>query len=111
MAKKQPQRTKNIKTAQSRNAPRKHGKSSIKKDKTQWNFPLTKKNLIILAIGLGVILIGYALMATGISEGPAVPDGKWNNPFAVSVAPLLLVIGYCVIIPIAIFKFFKKEDQ
>ena len=50
-------------------------------------------------------------MATGVTEEPALPDGKWNNPFAVVVAPLLLVIGYCVIIPLGLIKFFSKKKN
>ena len=77
----------------------------------EWKSPLTKKNYQILGIGLGVILLGFILMATGITEKPAVPDGKWNNFFAVNVAPILLLIGYCVIIPYGIMKFFRNKTQ
>lgn len=74
-----------------------------------FKFPLTKGNYIILGIGLLVIVIGYLLLMTGITEEPAVVDGKWNNVFAVVIAPIVLVIGYCVLIPLAIMKVFKKE--
>ncbi len=80
------------------------------KKRVKWNFPLTKKNFIIAAIGLAVILLGFLLMATGITEDSALPDGKWNNVFAISIAPILLVIGYCILIPLAIIKFFGKKD-
>lgn len=86
-------------------------KASKTTPKTKWEFPLEKQNLILLAIGLVVILIGYALMSTGITEEPAIPDGKWNNPMAVTIAPVLLIIGYCVIIPVAILKSFKKKEE
>jgi hypothetical protein len=76
-----------------------------------WEFPLNKKNLQILGIGIIVILIGFGLMATGITDDAAVPDGTWNNPFAVSVAPILLLIGYCVIIPYGILKYFKGNES
>jgi membrane-bound ClpP family serine protease len=82
-----------------------------RKKAIQWNFPWNKKNFILLAAGLAVILIGFALMATGITEEPAVPEGTWNNPMAVTIAPILLVAGYCVIIPYAIIKLFKKEES
>ena len=92
------------------------GKSSkYHKKAILWNFPLNRKNLIYLAIGLGVILLGYLLMATGITEDTATPDGKWANIFAVQISPVILLIGYCIIIPIAILKFFPsqkdKEEQ
>lgn len=79
--------------------------------KVQWEIPFSKQNVIIAAIGLAVILVGYALMATGITDQPAVPDGKWNNFMAVTAAPFLLVIGYCIIIPIAIMKRFDKNTN
>lgn len=81
-----------------------------KKNTVKWEFPLDKNNLMIVGIGLVVILIGYMLMATGISEEPAIADGKWNNPLAVTVAPILLLIGYTVIIPFGIIKKFKKPE-
>lgn len=82
--------------------------------KVNWEFPLQKKNFVILAIGIGLIILGYLLMATGITDQPAVPDGKWNNVFAVQIAPVILVIGYCIVIPYSIMKFFgghKDETQ
>ncbi len=75
------------------------------------DFPMTKKNLYILGIGIIVILFGFGLMATGITDEAAVPDGTWNNPFAVSIAPLVLLIGYCVIIPYGILKYYKDEGS
>ncbi len=85
-------------------------RKAIKK-KVKWEFPLLRQNYLILAVGLLVILTGFALMSTGITEEPAVPDGTWNNPMAINVAPALLVIGYCVIIPFAILKYFGKKDS
>lgn len=79
--------------------------------KIEWEFPLSRTNFIYLAVGLGVIIIAFALMATGISDEAATVDGKWNNPLAVQVAPILLVIGYCVIIPLGILKLFKKKED
>jgi len=76
-----------------------------------FKYPLTKSNYIILGIGLIAIVVGYLLLMTGITEEPAVVDGKWNNVFAVVIAPVVLVIGYCVLIPLAIMKVFKKEKE
>lgn len=81
-----------------------------KKETVKWKFPLEKQNLIIIGVGLVVIILGYILMATGVTEEPALPEGKWNNPLAVTVAPILLVIGYCVIIPYGIIKRFNKTN-
>jgi hypothetical protein len=86
-------------------------RTAIKKKKTvTWDFPLHRKNFYYLAAALGLIILGYVLMATGITEGSALPDGKWNNPMAVIIAPILLFIGYVVLIPLGIYKFFGKKD-
>jgi len=90
----------------------KHTVRSSKKAKSNnWQFPLDRKNLIYIGVGLAVIIVGYLLMATGITEQPAVANGKWDNPFAISIAPILIVIGYCVIIPYAIIKVFKNDKS
>lgn len=85
----------------------KKGKSTA----AMWSFPLVKKNFIILGLGVAVILLGYLLMATAIGEGPAVVDGKWNNVWAVVVAPFLLVIGYFGLIPYGVWKFFNTASE
>ncbi|OGF97799.1 MAG: hypothetical protein A2Z06_00675 [Candidatus Glassbacteria bacterium RBG_16_58_8] len=46
----------------------------------------TRKNYILLAAGLALITAGYLLLARG----------------SITLAPILLILGYCVIIPIAI---------
>jgi hypothetical protein len=53
---------------------------------------LTKKNYMIIGLGILLIVIGYILMAANSVDGflPTV------------VAPILLVAGYCVIIPLGI---------
>jgi len=82
-----------------------------KKTKVEWNFPLKKNNFIIAGIGLATILLGYALMSTGLGGEYAQIDGTWNNPLAVSVSPIILVIGYCVIIPYSILKYYGTNEK
>ena len=68
----------------------------IKQKKTQ--FPLNTKNYQLFGIGILIIILGYM----ALSKGPA--DSFWS----LTLAPILLVIGYCVIIPIAII--YKKKS-
>ncbi|MCX7909632.1 MAG: DUF3098 domain-containing protein [Ignavibacteria bacterium] len=82
-----------------------------KKSKPVWTFTLNNENLKWFAIGFGFVILGYILLATGITEEPALPQGKWNNPLVINVAPIVLVIGYCIIIPYAILKTFKKKQE
>ena len=55
-----------------------------------WSFG--RINYLLFGIGLIVILLGYLIMATGETESFQ----------SVKLAPVILVIGYCVIIPVAI---------
>jgi hypothetical protein len=78
------------------------------KDKTQKKFTrapifiFTKINYIIFFIGVATIIIGYQFL----SIGPA------NSVYSLTIAPILLVMGYLVIIPLAIFwRLGKKESQ
>jgi len=58
-------------------------------------FSFTKANYLTLAIGLVVIVIGYIALRGG----------------SITLAPLLLVLGYCVIIPIGILLRPRKEPK
>lgn len=70
------------------------GRAASGSTKTTWTNPLGKKHYILLAAGVGVIVLGFALLSTGMDA--------WDNPLAVDVAPVVLVLGYCVAVPLAI---------
>lgn len=67
-------------------------KSEARRKLKDDKLPLTKENFYIIGVGLVVIVIGYIALARGPVEGflPLV------------LAPILLVLGYCVIIPLGI---------
>lgn len=69
-----------------------HKRESKRKQAREAHLPLGKQNFLIMGVGLIVILAGYLTMLTGSVEGF----------LPIVVAPLLLVAGYCVIIPIGI---------
>ena len=48
--------------------------------------PFTKRNYYILFAGLAVIILGYISLGLG----------------SITLAPILLVLGYCVVVPVAI---------
>ncbi|TAE30743.1 MAG: DUF3098 domain-containing protein [Candidatus Kapaibacterium sp.] len=77
----------------------------------QWNFPMSGSNFLYFGVALVVIVLGYGLMATGITSDPQKYLDTWANPMAIVVAPTLLIIAYCVIIPIAIMKRGKSETE
>jgi len=67
--------------------------------KSRETIPFGRENFIIFLIGILVIVLGYIALA----QGPA--DSFWS----LTLAPILLVISYCVIIPIAII--YRKREQ
>ena len=62
---------------------------------------LTKKNILLIAIGIVLLIIGFICLATG----PA------DNPVSLTVAPLILVLAYVVVIPLGILFGGKKQDK
>ena len=62
---------------------------------------LSKKNLILIGIGILLLVIGFICLATG----PA------DNPVSLSVAPIILTIAYVVIIPLGILCSGKDENK
>ena len=60
-----------------------------------WNF--NKMNYLIFGIGILTIIAGYILMITGETESYQ----------SVKLAPMILLIGYIVVIPLAILCKFE----
>ena len=63
-----------------------------------WSFG--KINYMFFGIGLAVILFGYILMATGETESIQ----------SIKISPIILIIGYCILIPMAILIKQKKKN-
>lgn len=70
-------------------------KASGVKGKEKYTLPFGKKNLIWFGIGLFAIIVGYILLGSG----------------SITLAPILLVLGYCVLIPIAILVSGEKKAK
>jgi hypothetical protein len=72
-------------------------------------FPLGKQNYILLAVGFGLVLLGFALMSGGKTPDPAVFN--YDEIFStrrISVAPVTILIGLGVVLYGIIKK--PKED-
>jgi hypothetical protein len=77
-------------------------KESRRKTQRDERLPLLRENFIIIGVGVATIIAGYIAMLESSVEGflPLV------------VAPILLVLGYCFIIPLGIMYrkgLFKKR--
>ena len=65
------------------------------------SLPFTKTNYQIFAVGLVLLVLGYI----ALSQDP------WDGTMPLVVAPILLVLGYCVVIPLAILYRRKSSEE
>ena len=70
-----------------------------KRTKVDDVFPFERENFIIMGIGLLCIIAGYIALSGNTVEGFS----------QLTLAPLLLVLGYCVIIPVGIM--YRKKEK
>tara|TARA_B100000131_G_C17917167_1_gene532876 strand:+ start:468 stop:671 length:204 start_codon:yes stop_codon:yes gene_type:complete len=61
-----------------------------------WDFK--KQNYIIFTAGILFIILGYFLMSIG----------DYDSFLSTRLSPVILIVGYCVLIPISIFKNFDN---
>jgi len=73
-------------------------KTSRRKD--TWGLPFSSRNYLWIGIGVAAIVFGYIALA----QGPA--DSFWSR----TLAPVILFLGYCVLIPLGILLKNPKED-
>lgn len=71
----------------------------LKRSKADDSLPFDRENYIILGIGLLVIVLGYVALSGNTVEGFS----------QLTLAPILLVLGYCVIIPVGIL--YRKREK
>ena len=55
---------------------------------------LGKKNLVLMAIGVAIIVLGFVLMAGGGSDDPNVFNYEMFNFRLITLAPLLVIGGF-----------------
>ncbi|MBN2413252.1 hypothetical protein JXQ31_16340 [candidate division KSB1 bacterium] len=75
-------------------------KAKVKKQKLLF-LDLAAMNYMIFGVAVLTIILGYV----SLSKGPA--DSFWS----LTLAPILLVIGYCILVPLAIFWRSKKPKN
>lgn len=57
-------------------------------------FALPKRNIILILIGLGIIVLGYILLSGGGSDDPNVFNYGMFNFRRLVLAPILIVAGF-----------------
>lgn len=64
------------------------------------DLPFSRKNWTLAAAGLAAILLGYVFLSIPPADGF----------LSLTLAPVLLVVGYCVLIPLAILVRDQSAD-
>jgi len=64
------------------------------KEESKVGFALEKSNYILMAIGLGVIILGFILMAGGKSNDPKIFNASMFNFQRITLAPMLVFGGF-----------------
>lgn len=80
---------------------RRHRSRRPEKNRTKSQLPFTSHNYFIFGIGIIVLVFGYIFM----SIGPV--DSFWS----LTLAPIVLVVGYVVIIPFSFLYHHKAIRQ
>jgi len=62
-------------------------------------FPWKRENYLFLGAGILVIILGFIFL----SIGPV------NSFWSLDLAPVFLVVGYCVVLPVAIM--YRKREK
>jgi uncharacterized membrane protein YhaH (DUF805 family) len=66
------------------------------KQSVKFSWPYKRKNYLLFGVGVFVIIVGYLIMYLG----------EVNSFQSLVISPLLLLVGYLVIIPLALL--YKK---
>lgn len=79
----------------------------IRESKETAGFALGKENYKLLAIGFAIIVLGFILMAGGGSDDPNVFNEDIFNFRRLTLAPVLLLIGFVF----EIYAIMKKPKE
>lgn len=70
-------------------------KKKEEQPKDEFKWPFGRKNYIIFGLAMITIIIGYILLGSG----------------SITMAPILLVLGYCVLVPVALIIKDDSKDK
>lgn len=74
----------------------KKNKNQHKKEEKSFNFIFGKRNYRFMLIGLGVIALGFILMAGGGSDDPDVFNPDIFSTRRIRIAPTIVLIGFAI---------------
>ena len=73
-------------------------------NKNQGVFLFSKRNYLIMAVGIVFIAIGFILMAGGGSDDPKVFNEEIYNFRRIRLAPTLVLIGFAIEVYAILYK-------
>ena len=85
--------------AKSAKKKQKHVHSAKKTFTSPFNIYWEKNNYYLLFAGIGIIILGFYLMSVG----------NWDSTTSLVVSPIVLVIGYMLVLPASIF--YRKKNE
>ena len=85
-------------------------KEQSKKMEEKMGFPIPKSSYKMILIGLGIVLLGFVLMMGGGSEDPNVFNQEIFSFRRITLAPVVVLMGFGFIFW-AIMRKSKKEEK
>lgn len=73
-----------------------------------YSFAFTKINFYIMLIGLAFLIVGFILMIGGGSEDPSVFNPEIFSFQRITLAPVLVLIGFTIQVVAILYKKKKK---
>lgn len=67
-------------------------------------FALSRINLYVLIVGIGLVLLGFALMAGGATDDPQKFNPEVFSTTRITVAPILILAGFAINIAAIMLK-------
>jgi len=75
------------------------------------SFAFSRRNYLMLLVGMGVIILGYALMSGGGSADPNEFSYAIFSHRRITVAPILVLTGYAIVGYAIMYKAKNQETQ
>lgn len=72
--------------------------------------PFTKKNYIMMLVGVAVIILGFVLMSGGGDHTATYFDGSIFSHRRITLAPIVVILGF-IVVGVAIMKRFKADNN
>lgn len=72
-----------------------------RKEQSHLHFAMTSKNYAIIGIGIALIILGYFFMS----------ENSVSGFLPTTLAPILLITGYCIVVPIGILYNDKSDSE